>query len=68
MEISFGERLRELRLEMEIGQVALAKELGVGKSVVSMWELNQCDPTLSNLNKHATFFDVTIDYLAGLEN
>ena len=68
MDSSFGERLKELRLEMEIGQVALAKELGVGKSVVSLWELNQCDPTLSNLKKMAVFFGVTIDYLAGLEN
>ena len=67
MEISFGERLKELRTEKGIGQVALAKELGVGKSVISLWELNQCDPTLTNLKRIAEYFGVTLDYLAGWE-
>lgn len=65
---SFGERLRALRQERSIGQIQLAKELDVGKSVVSLWELNKCEPTLSKLVAMARFFGVTIDYLAGLEN
>ena len=64
---TFGERLRELRKEKNIGQVELAKEIGVGKSIISLWETNQCDPTLSKLITLAKFFGVTIDYLAGLE-
>ena len=65
---TFGEKLKELRLDKGIGQIQLAKELGVGKSVISLWELNRCEPTLSNLIKIAQFFGVTIDFLAGLEN
>ena len=64
---NFGERLKSLRLEKGLGQIALAKELEVGKSVISLWELNKSDPTLSNLIKIAKFFGVSIDYLAGLE-
>lgn len=64
---NFGERLRALRQERHIGQVQLAKELDVGKSVISLWELNKCEPTLSKLVAMAKFFGVTIDYLAGLE-
>ena len=64
----FGERLKNLRLEKGIGQVALAKELGVGKSVISLWELNKCEPTISNLVKIARFFSVSADYLVGLED
>ncbi|MDE5728997.1 MAG: helix-turn-helix domain-containing protein [Clostridia bacterium] len=67
MQESFGEKLKELRQEKNIGQIQLAKELGVGKSVISLWELNRCEPTLSNLVKIAEFFGVSIDYLAGLE-
>lgn len=63
---TFSERLKELRLEKGIGQIALAKELGVGKSVISLWETGQCEPTLGNLIKIAKFFEVSIDYLAGL--
>ncbi len=68
MENGFGERLRALRQERGIGQVALAKELDVGKSIVSLWELGQCEPTLSKLVAIARYFGVSIDYLAGLED
>ncbi len=68
MENKFGERLRALRQEKGIGQVRLAKELDVGKSVVSLWELGRCEPTLSKLVAIARFFGVSIDYLAGLED
>ena len=64
---TFGEKLKELRLERGLGQVALAKELDVGKSVISLWELNKCEPTLSKLIAIAKFFGVSIDWLAGLE-
>ncbi len=64
----FAERLKELRLERGLGQVQLAKELDVGKSVVSLWELGKCEPTLSKLIAMARFFGVSIDYLAGLED
>ena len=64
----FGERLKELRKEMGLGQIALAQKLGVGKSVISLWETGACEPTLSNLVKIATFFGVNIDYLVGLED
>lgn len=67
MNEKFGDKLRELRQERAIGQVQLAKEIGVGKSVISLWELNRCEPTLSNLIKLSLYFGVSIDYLAGLE-
>ncbi|HIX50236.1 MAG TPA: helix-turn-helix domain-containing protein [Candidatus Borkfalkia faecavium] len=64
----FGERLKELRKERGLGQIALAQKLGVGKSIISLWETGACEPTLSNLIKIAKFFGVSIDYLAGLES
>ena len=64
----FAERLKALRLERNIGQIQLAKELDVGKSIISLWELGQCEPTLSKLVSMAKYFGVSIDYLAGLEN
>lgn len=67
MENSFGERLKELRKEKGIGQVELAKRLGVGKSIISLWEKDECEPTLSKLIAISQFFAVSIDYLAGIE-
>lgn len=62
---TFGKRFRELRAGKGLSQIALAKELQVSKSVISLWELGGSDPTLSNLIKISDFFDVSIDYLAG---
>lgn len=64
----FGERLKNLRLENNLGQIQLAKELDVGKSIISLWEQGKCEPTLSKLIVIARFFGVSIDYLAGLED
>lgn len=43
---TFGQRLRELRHEKKIGQIQLAKEIDVGKSIVSLWENDKYEPTL----------------------
>ncbi len=68
MDNVFGERLRALRQERGIGQIQLAKELDVGKSIISLWEIGRCEPTLSKLIAISQYFHVSIDYLAGLEN
>lgn len=67
MDNTFGERLKELRKEKNIGQIELAKQLGVGKSIISLWEKNECEPTLSKIVVIAKFFGVTTDYLCGIE-
>jgi len=65
---TFGKRLRDLRIEKGIAQETLAKELGVSKSQISAWELNQNEPTMSKLVLLAKYFKVTTDYLCGLED
>lgn len=64
----FAERLKELRQERGIGQIALAKEIGVGKSIVSVWKTEKSEPTLNSLVKLARFFDVSLDYLCGIKD
>ena len=61
----FGEKLKELRLENNLSQKDLAIKIGVGKSIISSWELGQNQPTLPSMIAIADFFDVSIDYLAG---
>ena len=64
----FAERFKELRLEKGIGQEQLAKELGVGRATVSLWENGLREPKLYGLATIAQYFGVSIDYLAGLED
>lgn len=68
MENKFKNILKELRLDNNIGQVKLAKEIGVSKGVVSMWENGLREPTMSSLVAIADYFGVSIDFLVGREN
>ncbi|MBQ8884937.1 MAG: helix-turn-helix transcriptional regulator [Clostridia bacterium] len=64
----FFERLKELRSEKGIGQIELAKAIHVSKGIISLWENGLREPKLSNLIILAQYFEVSIDYLAGLES
>lgn len=44
----------------------MAKDIDVGKSVISARELDKCEPTLGNLVRLAEYFGVSLDWLAGL--
>lgn len=64
----FGERLRELREEKALSAKALGKAIGVSDAAVLNWENNINDIKGEYLIKLAIYFDVTTDYLLGLEN
>ena len=64
----FCERLKELRQEKKLGQIELAKRLDVSKGIISLWENGLREPSMSSLILLSKFFDVTIDYLVGLED
>lgn len=66
MKECFAERLKELRSEMNVGQVELALAIGVSKGIISLWENGLREPKLSNLISLAEYFGVSLDYLAGL--
>lgn len=68
MENIFAENLKELRIEKGVGQVELAKAINVSKGIISLWENGLREPKLSNLIELAIFFEVSLNYLVGLEN
>ena len=63
--VKFAERLKELRSEKGITQVQIAAAIGVSKGLISLWENELREPTLSNLIALADFYDVSLDFLAG---
>ncbi|MCI8459620.1 MAG: helix-turn-helix transcriptional regulator [Clostridia bacterium] len=66
--MEFQDIFKQLRKDRGIGQVALAEALGVSKGVISFWETGRNEPSLQMLKKIAVYFEVTTDYLVGLEN
>lgn len=65
--VDFGERLKKLRLQENLTQQQLANRLGVTKSVVSYYELQERYPSPDILLKLASVFHVSTDYLLGLK-
>lgn len=65
--MSFQERLKELRTEKGLSQTALAKELNVSQRSISSWETGFRQPDYETLIMIAKYFDVSTDYLLGLE-
>lgn len=63
---TFEERLKEVRADKGIGQVELAKAIGVSKGIISLWENGLREPKLSNLISLSKYFDISLDYLTGL--
>lgn len=65
--MEFKDILKELRLEKSLTQEELAKELNFSMSVVNKWENGKKNPSVGSLKILAKYFDVTIDYLLGIE-
>lgn len=65
---NFSERLKELRQEKGLSINGLAKEVKISSSSLCRWENCQADIKGSQLVILAKYFDVTIDYLMGLED
>lgn len=64
----FGERLKLLRAEKNIGQNLLAKELKLSNASISYWETGKQEPTAEAIFKLARYFNVSADFLLGLTN
>ena len=65
--VDFGQKLKELRLQSGLTQKQLADKIGVTKSVVSYYELQERYPSPEVLIKLSSIFHVTTDYLLGIE-
>ena len=64
----FAERLKELRLEKGLSIQSLSKQVDIGVASICRWENCQADVKGEQLYTLAKFFDVTSDYLLGLED
>ncbi len=63
----FKENLKMLRNEEGLSQDKLAILLGTSKATISFWETGEREPGMRSLIMLAKFFNVTIDFLVGLE-
>ncbi len=66
--IIIADKIRELRFKNGISQKKLAERLGCSGSIISSYELGTKRPSYETLVSLARIFNVTTDYLLGVEN
>lgn len=65
---TLAQRLKELRTEKNKSQKALAEELNFSVPTLSHWECGYQEPSYKDLITLSTYFQVSTDYLLGLED
>lgn len=66
MNIYFSENLKKFRIENKLTQETLANQLGVSFQAVSKWERGDSYPDITMLPVIASFFQVSVDDLLGV--
>lgn len=67
MEYQIGKRIKELREEIKITQKKLAELVGKSPTAVASWEQGLSEPCVNDLRLLCSIFEVSADYLLGLE-
>lgn len=65
---SFSQRLKELRVNKNLGQKEVGVIVGVSDSSIRKYETGERTPNPDALVKLADFFNVTVDYLIGVSD
>lgn len=60
-----SQRLKELRLNKKLSQVALAEKLGISNGLYNKYEKKDIRPPYETLQKLSEIYGVSIDYILG---
>ena len=63
---NFGARIKQLRIEYGLTQKEVSNGIGITPTSVQRLEYETANPSLDTLIKLSLFFNVSLDYLAGL--
>lgn len=66
--MEFKDRLKILRKEKRLTQVKLGEMLNYGYTAIANYESGRNQPSISDLKKIASIFNVSMDYLLGVND
>lgn len=66
--MTIGNIISELRKERDLSQKKLAELIGVSQAAIAKIEINRNEATASTIRKLSNYFQVSSDYLLGLED
>lgn len=64
--VGLGEKIKSLRLEMQLTQPKLAEMVGVSSGMISVWENDINEPKATFIKALAIALNVSADFLLGL--
>lgn len=67
MSATIGLKLKELRKSLNRNQEEVARAIGISRARYSHYENDRVEPDIELIKKIATYYDVTTDYLLGIE-
>lgn len=67
-DMEFKDRLKALRKEKKLTQVKLGEMLNYGYTAIANYESGRNQPSISDLKKIASIFNVSMDYLLGVND
>ncbi len=65
--MNIGKTIKELRREKKMSQTELAKLLYTSQDTISLWECGKSLPDVQSIIKMTKIFNVSSDYILGLE-
>lgn len=68
MELSFGEKIKNLREELELNQTELGRKVQMTQRKISYIECDKYEPSIDDIRTLCKFFKVSADYLLNIEN
>ena len=63
MELSFGDKIRNLREDADLNQTQLGQMLNMTQRKISYIECGKCEPSIDDIIAFCHFFKVSADYL-----
>ena len=66
MILTFGEKIKSLREDLDINQTQLGKAVNMTQRKVSYIECGKCEPSLDDIIALCHFFKVSADYLLNI--
>src|SRR5699024_4540213 len=63
-----GKRLKQARSDAGLKQIDAAEKLGISNGTLSGYERNYRDPDTDILNRMAELYEVSVDWLLGINN
>lgn len=68
MNLNFGERIRNLREDRDLTQSEIGAQVNMTQRKISYIERGKYEPSIDDIVSLCKFFDVSSDYLLGLND